>query len=830
MESTEEPVEEPTEEPTEEPAAELSDAQKAALENLPAGFSAGTVALAMMQSSGCEHTNLWVDENSNESQYSSINDEKHLRTYTVKSRTLECVDCGKALQTIAVNETITVERRHVWNIKSVGKKITIECSYCQKTKTISKPCSHNSFAMSEDGNLHCTQCSKQSVLNPEQTYCKHTNYTEYGTKASPLVEYQAYSKEQHVKHSETWVFSNGLGFATCDDCGIWLGLKNGKVNSVGITDFDAEDDKIESALEAHTFENGACKFCGETAPKGCDHSAGNFRDEQDKSIAPKYDNITETTHCVQYSYKRYCKDCGEYIQNVLDEGVTPVAHDFSKGNTCACGYQKQAEMKPYVRGFKMSATSVKVDGDTVRFTLDIANIKDGETVKLQFRADEWTEDFNLTAPNNVFEHKFSRAGNRQIQFRVADGEWCPAQTLKVIAEAAEVKTIRLSSTYIKEQKEGETITATVTCNNATGLVDLYVNSEYVALSSTYTEENGNRVFAISFKLGGNGKYAGEYKIRAAALKEAYASEWDNSDIVTLTVKHNYEVSGETKYEDYWEKSADGHTRYRKATMHFVCQVCNAKDERSDKYAIGSLQSHDSDLEECKVCGYKKINPPQDDPSMSDAYKNSEFYQKLKEVNLTGNYEEDIVNVARSQIGYTETGNNNTAYGAFTKQNKESWCASFVSWCASKAGLSDVFKIGTYANPDYVLKSGYSVWYFAEYPSWRSVSAAPGKGFHYFMAGAGMKEYDSGRNIVIPQKGDLIFFATVKGEAWAHVGIVEDYDSATQTITYIDGNGTNEGTEDYKAELVDGQTGNKTVSRWRIGLKNENICAIARPNY
>lgn len=123
-ESTEAPAEESAAEATEAPSedgnessktsGELSDAQKEALESLPVTFSTETVALAMMRSTGCAHTDFYVWENSDPRQYTALNDEKHTYTYRVKSRTLNCSDCGETLQEITVNETISGEERHAW--------------------------------------------------------------------------------------------------------------------------------------------------------------------------------------------------------------------------------------------------------------------------------------------------------------------------------------------------------------------------------------------------------------------------------------------------------------------------------------------------------------------------------------------------------------------------------------------------------------------------------------------------------------------------------------------------------------------------------------------
>ena len=47
----------------------------------------------------------------------------------------------------------------------------------------------------------------------------------------------------------------------------------------------------------------------------------------------------------------------------------------------------------------------------------------------------------------------------------------------------------------------------------------------------------------------------------------------------------------------------------------------------------------------------------------------------------------IVEIAKGELGTTETGTNMTKYGAWYGMNGEEWCAMFVSWCADQANVS-----------------------------------------------------------------------------------------------------------------------------------------------
>lgn len=85
---------------------------------------------------------------------------------------------------------------------------------------------------------------------------------------------------------------------------------------------------------------------------------------------------------------------------------------------------------------------------------------------------------------------------------------------------------------------------------------------------------------------------------------------------------------------------------------------------------------------------------------SDSYKSGPYYQKLTAVQFTDNQVDNLLAVARSQVGYHEGANSNdlsgtststvskyTEYAAYHGTNNVDWCAYFVSWCARQAGIS-----------------------------------------------------------------------------------------------------------------------------------------------
>jgi cell wall-associated NlpC family hydrolase len=106
----------------------------------------------------------------------------------------------------------------------------------------------------------------------------------------------------------------------------------------------------------------------------------------------------------------------------------------------------------------------------------------------------------------------------------------------------------------------------------------------------------------------------------------------------------------------------------------------------------------------------------------------------------------VTDIAKSQLGYKETGNNDTMYGKWYGLNNNPWCAMFVSWCFSQAGLPT------------------------------TVAAQTRKGFA--SCDAGLKWFVK-QNKMVPvgkaQKGDIVFYQFDTDAQPDHVGIVAKND-------------------------------------------------------
>ena len=114
---------------------------------------------------------------------------------------------------------------------------------------------------------------------------------------------------------------------------------------------------------------------------------------------------------------------------------------------------------------------------------------------------------------------------------------------------------------------------------------------------------------------------------------------------------------------------------------------------------------------------------------------------------TGNQRQDLLNVALTQLGYTEGECNDTKYGTWYGMPFQAWCATFVTWCARQAEIStDILG--------------------------RSALASPKRG--YF----NIPYYDGAK--YTPKPGDLFFYKN-----FSHVGIV--YYTEGEYFYCIEGN-------------------------------------------
>ena len=204
-------------------------------------------------------------------------------------------------------------------------------------------------------------------------------------------------------------------------------------------------------------------------------------------------------------------------------------------------------------------------------------------------------------------------------------------------------------------------------------------------------------------------------------------------------------------------------------------------------------------------------------AFSQAYTDSDYYTALLQVSLTGNYREDVLNIALSQVGYHEGdseadfgGHSNgsgdyTEYGYFLKSVGSAWCSEFASWCIRKAGVPTSV-IASYRAANV---SGFTANTSADFYT--------------------MDATTFGRGSYMPQKGDLLLWSwdeKMHGteENLSHTSILleaKDLGKGNVLLKTIDGNSNNQvQIREYKVRATDGSL---------IG-RTGRLCYIIAPHY
>lgn len=186
--------------------------------------------------------------------------------------------------------------------------------------------------------------------------------------------------------------------------------------------------------------------------------------------------------------------------------------------------------------------------------------------------------------------------------------------------------------------------------------------------------------------------------------------------------------------------------------------------------------------------------------------------------LTGIQVNDMIGIAKTQVGYME-GNNSSQLdgtisgsGNYTKyaeelkkagysaSNPNAWCAYFVSWCAMKAGcLNSALPFFTGVKSSVARSKPYKSNGIGTYHAIKKHTFTKGSVFSKDYTPSNIENYK-------PQKGDIMVYKS-------HVGLVtSDYNSNTNSFTVIDGNNNN-------------KVRNRTVY-----MNNSNLVGFITPDY
>ena len=156
-----------------------------------------------------------------------------------------------------------------------------------------------------------------------------------------------------------------------------------------------------------------------------------------------------------------------------------------------------------------------------------------------------------------------------------------------------------------------------------------------------------------------------------------------------------------------------------------------------------------------------------DPT-ADLEDETDWWRMFMDMELSGNWAEDLLMIAESQLGYTESELNYSAedpwhpkgytrYGAWYGIPYGDWCAMFISFCMYYANI-----------PESVVP------YNCYCSEW--VRELRDRGLY--------RHWDEGYT---PKRGDFIFFDFDMDEHAEHVGIIRDIDEERGWIYTIEGN-------------------------------------------
>lgn len=162
-------------------------------------------------------------------------------------------------------------------------------------------------------------------------------------------------------------------------------------------------------------------------------------------------------------------------------------------------------------------------------------------------------------------------------------------------------------------------------------------------------------------------------------------------------------------------------------------------------------------------------------------------QTMADAPLTGEWRNDLLAVAQTQLGYQESQNNYivmedgettrgyTRYGAWDGNPYEEWCASFVSFCLHYADVPE----GKFPQDN-----NCSTW----------METLQGEEYNLYIPAREEAE-DGSETVYTPSAGDLVFFTWNQNDSADHIGIVAEVIPAegeeSAKIITIEGNKSDE---------------------------------------
>ena len=527
-------------------------------EKQPHDFGSGTTCdCGYTKAQGsCQHVDVEVHYYP-ECTYTKLDAEKHICTAVYKTKMLYCNDCEQTIQTISANKTIVEEEWHNWLWAGDGA-------------------SGGNNKVGAIYDFYCYNCGETITLEPP---CSH----------------------------ESLVNSDSEGLH-CSVCGKDFGpdVIDGPVNECKHTNYTI----IYPGVEETRYDQWNA-------------------DLHLKKTMVSYYVDDDTT----WGYDATCNDCGAdliyengKIDDTIYSGRSGVdyksiksvfeAHSFVDGVCEHCGEKQTEETCQH--------TETKRVENTGKRTTELKSLNETEH---EVTTTKYYE-LHCTACDVYISDDGTDTTTEKQSHDFGSGTTCACGYVKAVEPSGKsvIKNVSISADAraCVEKVGGETFAVTVTCNLDTVWVEMYFGKEHnqntYRDSSDYVEANGNRIFKMTYTLGGDGKsYAGEYPISVRPFSYVDLADWKNNQMgeevkITLKVTHdNVSTVNEGGYSYSW--SANGHTRMQTITTTLECKVCGNVSKSSTKIAKGSEEPHElKENGKCSVCGYseKLVHPGKDD--------------------------------------------------------------------------------------------------------------------------------------------------------------------------------------------------------------------------
>ena len=130
--------------------------------------------------------------------------------------------------------------------------------------------------------------------------------------------------------------------------------------------------------------------------------------------------------------------------------------------------------------------------------------------------------------------------------------------------------------------------------------------------------------------------------------------------------------------------------------------------------------------------------------------------------------EQLLSVAREELGYTEDANNRTKYGAWAGDPYAAWCAEFVCWCVDQTDVRFGTELLDVIYPNYTGQNTGRDWLVRRGRFLFRKANCPGWGYQWLKGATERLEKDE----FIPRSGDLVFFTYSDAGDTEHVALVE----------------------------------------------------------